>query len=77
MPREDFDRDLRQLMDDLLLLGSMVEKAIARAVDDLGNGSPRRDLEGPSLLTGAGGVEAVDDPPLGRGRKGPPHQQQL
>ena len=41
MPREDFDRDLRQLMDDLLMLGSMVEKAIARAVDAL----KRRDLE--------------------------------
>ena len=41
MPREDFDRDLRQLMDDLLILGSMVEKAIARAIDAL----KRRDLE--------------------------------
>jgi len=41
MPREDFDRDLRQLKDDLLMLGSMVEKAIARSVDAL----RRRDLE--------------------------------
>ena len=41
MPREDFDRDLRQLKDDLLMLGNMVEKAIARAIDALKN----RDLE--------------------------------
>ena len=41
MPREDFDRDLRLLKDDLLMLGSMVEKAIARAVDAL----RRRDLQ--------------------------------
>ena len=41
MAREDFDRDLRQLQDDLLTMGSMVEKAIARALDAL----RRRDLE--------------------------------
>lgn len=35
MPREDFDRDLRQLQDDLFVLGSMVEKAIARSIDAL------------------------------------------
>mgnify|MGYP000885089432 CR=1 FL=1 len=35
MVREDFDRDLRQLKDDLLMLGSMVEKAIARSIDAL------------------------------------------
>ncbi|MBM3948814.1 MAG: phosphate signaling complex protein PhoU [SAR202 cluster bacterium] len=41
MPRIDFDRDLRLLQDDLLLLGSMVEKAIAKALDAL----KRRDLD--------------------------------
>ena len=41
MARTDFDRDLRILNDDLLMLGSMVEKALARAVDAL----RRRDLE--------------------------------
>ena len=41
MPRTDFDRDLRMLQDELLLLGSMVEKAIARAMDAL----KRRDPE--------------------------------
>ncbi|MBI2866046.1 MAG: phosphate signaling complex protein PhoU [Chloroflexi bacterium] len=41
MPRADFDRHLRELQDDLLALGSMVEKAIARALDAL----KRRDLE--------------------------------
>lgn len=41
MPREDFDRDLRMLKDDLLVLGSMVEKAITRAVQAL----KVRDLE--------------------------------
>jgi phosphate transport system protein len=41
MPRIDFDRDLRLLQDDLLLLGSMVEKAMAKALDAL----KRRDLD--------------------------------
>ena len=41
MPRVDFDRDLRTLQDDLLELGSMVEKSIDRALDALKN----RDLE--------------------------------
>ncbi len=41
MARTDFDRDLRILNDDLLMLGSMVEKALAKAVDAL----KRRDLE--------------------------------
>lgn len=41
MPRVDFDRHLRELQDDLLVLGSMVEKAIAKAVNALKN----RDLE--------------------------------
>jgi phosphate transport system protein len=40
MPRTDFDKDLRHLQDELLQLGGMVEKAIARAVDAL----KRRDL---------------------------------
>ena len=41
MVRAAFDRELRTLQDDLLLLGSMVEKAIARALDALKN----RDLK--------------------------------
>ncbi|MDO8750049.1 MAG: phosphate signaling complex protein PhoU [Dehalococcoidia bacterium] len=41
MPRVDFDVHLRALQDDLLVLGSMVEKAIAKAVDAL----KRRDLK--------------------------------
>jgi len=41
MVRAAFDRELRTLQDDLLLLGSMVEKAIARALDALRN----RDLK--------------------------------
>lgn len=41
MPRAEFDRELRLLQDDLLLMGSMVEKAIVRAVDAL----KRRDLD--------------------------------
>ena len=40
MSRVDFDRHLRALQDDLLVLGSMVEKAIAKALDAL----KRRDL---------------------------------
>lgn len=41
MPRVDFERELRVLQDDLLMLGSMVEKAITKAVDAL----KRRDVE--------------------------------
>src|SRR3972149_3486023 len=41
MSRVDFDRHLRALQDDLLVLGSMVEKAIAKALDAL----KRRDLQ--------------------------------
>ncbi len=41
MPRVDFDRHLHSLQDDLLVLGSMVEKAIAKALDAL----KRRDLQ--------------------------------
>jgi phosphate transport system protein len=40
MTRIDFDRHLRALQDDLLVLSSMVEKAIAKALDAL----KRRDL---------------------------------
>lgn len=39
--RADFDRELRQLQDDLLELGSMVEKAVAKAITALKG----RDLE--------------------------------
>src|SRR3990172_7311211 len=41
MPKTDFDRHLRSLQDGLLVLGSMVEKAIAKTLDAL----KRRDLE--------------------------------
>ena len=41
MVRADFDRHLRMLESDLLILGSMVEKAIAKSLDAL----KRRDLE--------------------------------
>lgn len=35
MPREMFDRDLRDLQDEILSMGSMVDKAVARAVEAL------------------------------------------
>lgn len=41
MPRESFHRHLHELQDDLLVLGSMVEKSIERAMESLRN----RDLE--------------------------------
>ncbi len=41
VPRADFDRQLRQLQDEVLVMGSMAEKAIAKALDAL----KRRDLE--------------------------------
>ncbi len=41
MPRNEFGRDLRFLQEELLAVGSMVEKAIANAVDAL----KRRDLD--------------------------------
>ena len=41
MPRESFDRHLQQLQDEVLALGSMVEKAIARSIESLKS----RDLE--------------------------------
>lgn len=40
-PRETLDRQIRELQDDILLLGSMVEQATVEAVDAL----KRRDLE--------------------------------
>lgn len=36
-PRETFDRHLQNLLDDVLLLGSMVEQAVREAVDTLKN----------------------------------------
>jgi phosphate transport system protein len=41
MPRTSFERHLHELQDDVLFLGSMVEKAIGRSVEAL----KRRDLE--------------------------------
>ena len=41
MPREGFERDLRGLQDEVLVLGSMVEKAIDRSMEAL----KKRDLE--------------------------------
>ncbi len=35
MPRIDFDRDLKMLQDDLMFMGSMVDKAIVRSLDAL------------------------------------------
>jgi phosphate transport system protein len=35
MPRADFDKELRRLQDDVLMLGSMVEKAIAKSLEAL------------------------------------------
>jgi phosphate transport system protein len=42
MPRGSFDYQLQQLQDEVLVLGSMVEKAIVRSVEALKN----RDMEG-------------------------------
>jgi phosphate transport system protein len=42
MLRQTFEREMQQLQDELLVLGSMVEKAIAESVDTL----KRRDVEG-------------------------------
>lgn len=41
MPRQTFDRELRQLQDEVLLLGSMVEQAMLNAIDAF----KRRDSE--------------------------------
>ena len=42
MPREDFKRNLNEVQDDVVKLGSMVAKAIFRSIDCLKN----RDIEG-------------------------------
>jgi phosphate transport system protein len=41
MPRESFERHLHELQDDVLILGSMVEKAISRSIEAL----KKRDLK--------------------------------
>jgi len=46
MPRETFDRELKRLEDEILVLGSMVEKAITESVETL----KRRDMEGSRRL---------------------------
>jgi phosphate transport system protein len=46
MPRETFERELQQLQDDVLALGSMVEEALAGSIVVL----QRRDLEGAQRL---------------------------
>jgi len=42
MPREDFERNLNEVQDDVVKLGSMVAKAIFKSIDCLKN----RDIEG-------------------------------
>jgi len=46
MPRESFERELQRLEDEVLILGSMVENAIAESVEIL----KRRDMEGSRRL---------------------------
>jgi phosphate transport system protein len=46
MVREAFERELRRLQDELLILGSMVEEAIVKSVNDL----KRRDLQASEQL---------------------------
>ena len=46
MPRETFEREMQRLQDDILLLGSMAEKAILQSVDILKRG----DVEGAHKL---------------------------
>jgi phosphate transport system protein len=46
MLRQTFEREMQQLQDDLLVLGSMVEKAIAESVETL----KKRDMEGSRRL---------------------------
>jgi phosphate transport system protein len=45
-PRETFERELQRIQDEVLVLGSMVEKAIIESVENL----KRRDLEGAQRL---------------------------
>jgi phosphate transport system protein len=49
MPREEFDKRLQLLQDELLVLGSMVEKAVVESVDVL----KRQDLEAARRLIAA------------------------
>jgi len=49
MPRETFDRELQRLEDELLVLGSMVESAIAESVEAL----KRRDFEASQRIIAA------------------------
>jgi phosphate transport system protein len=46
MPRENFERELRRLQDDVLLMGSMVESALADSISVL----KRRDMDGSHRL---------------------------
>ena len=46
MPRQNFDQNLKRLQDEILVLGSMVEGALAEAVEAL----KQRDLEGSHRL---------------------------
>jgi len=46
MPRETFDRELQRLQDDLLVMGSMVEKAIIESMESL----KKQDLEAAKRL---------------------------
>lgn len=46
MPRPTFDRDLQRLIDDVIILGSMAEKAVLQSVDML----VARDIEGSHRL---------------------------
>lgn len=49
MPRETFDRELRHLEDEILVLGSMVESAVAESVEAL----KRRDFEASRRIVAA------------------------
>jgi phosphate transport system protein len=51
MPRQVFDMELERLQDEVLVLGSMVEKALVESVEMLG----KRDLEGGRRLVEADG----------------------
>lgn len=42
MLRHKFDRELQRIQDEVLVLGSLVEKALVRSVDQL----KRRDMDG-------------------------------
>ncbi len=44
MPRSDFDRSLRELQQELMVLGSMVGKAISRSITSLKNRDPEAAL---------------------------------